>query len=73
MFCVRNFLGLAFSLPDISIYSILFSMPEIVSSISCILLVILGTVFSVILHTFLCFRIHTACASSIASVFTFRF
>ena len=38
MFCVRKFLALTFSLTDVSIYSIVSSLPEMFSSISCILL-----------------------------------
>jgi hypothetical protein len=39
MFCMGNFLNLSGFLTDISIYSIESSVPEILSSISCTLLV----------------------------------
>jgi hypothetical protein len=43
MFCVRSFLLFAFSLAVVSMFSMASSAPEILSSISCILLVMLAS------------------------------
>jgi hypothetical protein len=48
MFLVRNFLDLAFSLTEVAISSKVSSMLEILSSISYILLVMLGSIFLVL-------------------------
>jgi hypothetical protein len=48
MICVRNFLTLTFSLGEVSIPTIVSSMPAILSPISCILLLMLGSVFPVL-------------------------
>jgi hypothetical protein len=47
MFCVMNFLDFPFSLTDILIYSTVSYTPEILSFISCILLVMLMSVVPV--------------------------
>ena len=73
MFYVRNFLDLTFSLVDISIYSTVSSMPEILSSISYILLVMLASVVSVLFTRFFISRISSVCVFFIASITTFRF
>ena len=44
MFSVRDFLDLMFSLTDVSIFSIVSSTPEILSYITCTLLVMLAFV-----------------------------
>jgi hypothetical protein len=43
MFWVRSFLHFAFSLTVISVFSMVSSAPEILSSISCVLLVMLAS------------------------------
>ena len=54
MFCARNVLDLTFSFTDLSMSSIVFSMPEILSSMSCILLVMLrGQTYSILGLSFL--------------------
>ena len=55
---VKNFLDLTFSLTAVSIYSFIFSIPEILSSISCILLLVLVSSVLVHLPSFSMFRIH---------------
>ena len=48
MFSVRNFVHFAFSLTDVSIFSMVSSTPEILTSISCILFMMLISVVPVI-------------------------
>jgi hypothetical protein len=65
MFCIRNFLEI-FSLTDVSVSSIVSSMPEILFSVSCVLLIMLASVIPVILPRFIhpslyflyCFNFH---------------
>jgi hypothetical protein len=57
MFWFRNFFHFIFSSTDISISSVVFSMPEILSSISCFLLVMLAPVVPDLFPRFFIFRI----------------
>ena len=59
MFCVRNFFDSTFFLTDESIYSNISSRPERLSSISCILLVNLASVFPVYIPKIFISRIHS--------------
>jgi hypothetical protein len=57
MFCVRHFLDLLFSLTDTSVSSTVCSTPDSPSSMSCILLVMLGFVAPVLFSRFSISRI----------------
>lgn len=72
MFCVRNFLDLTFSLTDVSISSITFSTPEILASISCILLVMFLPIVPVHTPRFSISRIPSVYVFFIAFISTFR-
>jgi hypothetical protein len=67
-FSIRNYLDLIFSLTDVSISFITSSMPETLSSISCILLVMLATVVPLNLPRFSISRILPDCVFFIASI-----
>ena len=72
MFCVKNLLDLMFSLTNESISSIVSSAPEILSSISCILLVILVSVVPVHLPRFSISRIPLVCVFFITPISVFK-
>ena len=72
MFWVTNFFYFVFSLADILIFSIVLSTPEILSSIPCILLVMLMSVLPVFLPRFSISRIASVCVFLYCFHFTFH-
>jgi hypothetical protein len=73
MIYALSFLDLAFSLTDVLISLIIFSIPEILSSISCILLVLFASVVPVFFffYRFSISRISSVCVFFIASISIF--
>jgi hypothetical protein len=75
MLWVKNFFFCCFefSLTDVSISSTVSSTHEILSFISCILLVILTSVLPELFPKFYTFRFASICVFFIVSTFTFRY
>ena len=72
MFWGRIFLHFAFSLIVVSIFSMVSSAPEILSSISCILFVLLATLAPDFFSRFSIFRVVSLCYFFIVSTSIFR-
>jgi hypothetical protein len=72
MFCVRSFLHFALSLPVVSVFSTVSSAPEILSSISCILLVMLAYMTPHLFPRFSISRVLSLCYFFIVSTPIFR-
>ena len=72
MFYVRNVLALTISLTEVSISSLVSSTSEFLSSITCILLVMLASVVTVLFPRFAILRISSVFIFFIASISTFR-
>ena len=70
MFCVKTFLELKFSLTNVSVAYIISSMPKILSSISCILSVMLVSLVPVLFPRLSTFRIPSVCVS-LLTLFSF--
>lgn len=71
MFYVRKYLDLEFSVTEVSISSIIYSMPEILSSISYILLVMLASVVSDLFPRLSISRIASVCGLFSSAISTF--
>jgi hypothetical protein len=70
---VSGIFYLTFSLTDVSIYSIVLSTPEILSSISCIQLVMFAFVVPVLFSRFYLSRTPSDCVFFFLTISMFRF
>jgi len=72
MFWVKSFLNFKFSLTTVSIFSMLHSFPGILSSITCVLLVMLASMTPDLFPRFLISRVVSLCYIFIVSISIFR-
>jgi hypothetical protein len=70
MFCIRSFLYFAFSLTVVLIFCVVYSVPEILSSMSCILFVMLTPD---LFHRYSIYTVVSLCDFFIVSTSIFRF